>query len=139
MDNQLLITWIFMIVVALGLDVGAYFLLRIDWKKKGSTLPDRLWGRLFDQVDHTVKTWQSRISVGLVKYYQPAPASAPVPTPLPEPVVDATPVEIIPVSVKKVGNVRRVEFSVEMPLDTQVEVRIGATRDAGVKVEKREL
>jgi hypothetical protein len=144
MDNQLFVTWIIMIVVALGLDVAVYLFLRADWKKNGSVLPDRFWNRFFDKLRQTAKTWQNRISIGLVKYYQPStlqPSPASAPASGAEPVMEATDdsIEIIPVSVRKVGQVRRIEFSVEMPLDTQVEVRIGATREAGVKVEKREL
>src|SRR4051812_25837167 len=100
MDNkQLLIIWIIMIVFALGLDVGAYLFLRADWKKKGSALPDRFWNRFFDRLRQTAKTWQNRISIGLVKYYQPpslqpspalavvtATATAAAPAPAPAPV-----------------------------------------------------
>ena len=150
MEKQLLITCIIIIVLALGLDVVAYLFLRTDWKKNGTLLTDRLMSRWSDALHQQVKVWQNGISVNLVKYYQesvaqPAPAAVPVqapvpvPAPVPAPVVDAVLVEIVPVSVKKIGQVRRVQFSLEMPWDTQVEVRIGATHESGVTVEKREL
>ena len=152
MEKQLLITCIIIIVLALGLDVVTYLFLRTDWKKNGTLITDRLLSRWSDALHQQVKVWQNSISVNLVKYYQesvaqPAPASVPVqtprpapaPAPVPAPVVDAVPVEIVPVSFKKIGQVRRVQFSLEMPWDTQVEVRIGATYESGVTVEKREL
>ena len=140
-NNQQLITWTMLVVVALGLDIGAYIFLRLDWKKNSSTLTDRFWNQLFDRVDKTVKIVQNRIAIALVKYHQASIAAdvkaAPAPEPVPDP--DVTPAEMIPVSVRNVGGVRRVKFSLDMPLDTQIEVRIGATREAGVTVEKREL
>lgn len=142
MDNQLLITWAFMIVIALGIDIGMYVFLRLDWKKNGSTLIDRFWNQLFDKMDQFFKKLQKSVAVALVKYHQASitPDAKPFSQLEPEPVApDVVPIEIIPVSVKNIGSVRRVQFSLDMPLDTQVEVRIGATREAGVKVEKREL
>lgn len=140
-DNQLLITWGMMVFAGLTLDVGAYLFLRADWKKNGITLTDRFWEWLFTQVKKAITKMQNRIAIALVKYHQDSldPVAAPKPEVLPEPEVESIPVEIIPVSVEHIGQVRRVEFSMDMFLDTQVEVRIGATREAGVTVEKREL
>lgn len=142
MDTQLLISWIIVVLVALGLDIGIYIFLRLDWKKNGTTFIDRFWDRAFDQANQIFQALKKRIAIALVKYHQasvsPAPVSAPT-DPVLEPLPDAHPVERIPVSVKNIGTVRRVQFSLDMPLDTQVDVRIGATREAGVTVEKREL
>lgn len=141
-DNQQLITWTMMVVVALALDIGAYIFLRQDWKKNGSTLTDRFWAQVFDRASQINKTIQHRIAIALVNYHQASIATDDKPAaadPAPEPLPDATPVEIVPVTVRNIGGVRRVKFSLDMPLDTQVEVRIGATRESGVTVEKREL
>ncbi|MGC1379144.1 MAG: hypothetical protein WA821_23140 [Anaerolineales bacterium] len=132
-NNQLLITWAIVVFVALGLDVGAYLFLRAEWKKSGVLLTDKLWNQLSDKLDQSVKAERER----LLSLIRPKPKQLSLPD-APQPIID-DPVEIIPVSVKTVGQVRRVEFSMDMALNTTVNVRIGATKEAGVKVEKREL
>ena len=136
MDNQLLINWIIMIVLALGADIAAYIFLRLDWKKNGSTFIDRFWNWLFDKLNLFVAALKKRVALGLIQYHR---ASVATPAPEPAPLPVGPPVETVPVSVKHIGPIRRIKFSLDMPLDTQVEVRIGATREAGVTVEKREL
>ena len=54
-NNQLLITWAIVVFVALGLDIGAYLLLRAEWKKSGVLLTDKLWNQLFDKLNQSVK------------------------------------------------------------------------------------
>jgi hypothetical protein len=130
MDNdQLLIWWAVLVIVAFSFDIGAYFFLRAEWKKSGVLLTDKLWNQLSDKLGQFVKTWQERL-----RFARPRPAQ----TPSSQPAIDDV-VEIIPVSVKTFGQVRRVQFSMEMELNTTVNVRIGARQDAGVTVEKREL
>ena len=133
-SNQLLIMWAIIILAAFSLDIGAYLFLRAEWKKSGVLLMDRLWDQLFNKLDRIVKAGRERL---LSLKPQPKPKQAPLPE-VSQPIIDDS-VEIIPVSVKTVGQVRRVQFSLDMPLNTTVNVRIGATREAGVKVEKREL
>lgn len=143
METQIL-TWSFMVSAAIIADIAAYIFLRLDWKKNGITLTDKFWNQVFDRADAVGKSIQTRISILLVKYHRasitdtPAAVSQLKPSTV-APASDSVPVEIVPVLVHTTGNVRHVKFFVDMPLDTQVEVRIGATREAGVKVEKREL
>jgi hypothetical protein len=132
-NNRLLISWAIVVLVAFGLDIVAYLFLRAEWKKSGVLLTDRLWNQLSDKLGQIVKTGRERLPSLML---QPVRSTS-LPE-SPQPVID-NPVEIIPVSVKTVGQVRRVEFSMDMALNTKVNVRIGATREAGVKVEKREL
>jgi len=132
-NNQLLILSAMIIVATLILDAGIYLVLRDEWKKSGILLTDKFWSLLSDKPGQFVRAvWKT------LRPIRPQLASAPVPASAP--VVDETPVEIIPASVKMVGGeMRRVEFVVDMAMNTTVNVRIGATREAGVKVEKREL
>lgn len=141
METQIL-TWSFMVSAAVLIDIAAYIFLRLDWKKNGITLTDKFWNLVFDRADQIGNTIKKRIAIMVVKYHQATLAENVAPTPVPEPdplpVADPS-VEIVPVLVRSIGKVRHVQFFVDMPLDTQVEVRIGATREAGVTVEKREL
>ena len=143
MDNQLLISWTFFVAIALGLDIAAYIFLRRDWKKNGITVVDRFWNALFGKIDQLAAAVRKQVAVELLKYHRstvPAVAQTDAAsTPLTKAPPTAPPVELVPVTVRTVGNVRRVKFTLDMPLDTQVEVRIGATRESGVTVEKREL
>ena len=130
MDNdQLLIWWAVLVLVAFSFDIGAYFFLRAEWKKSGVLFTDKLWNQLSDKLGQFAKTWRERL-----RFIRPRPAQ----TPSSQPVIDDV-VEIIPVSVKAFGQVRRVQFSMDMELNTTVNVRIGARQESGVKVEKREL
>lgn len=153
MDNQLLITWIIIIVVALGLDIGGYFFLRRYWEKNDVILIDIWLNKIMDPIELAFD-WVDQLGLRLraLFFLKPqttqtpvlaGPAAAAEILPLPEPEVEAeaTPEveEIIPVSVEQVDGVRRVRFSLEMPLNTTVDVRIGATQESGVTVEKREL
>ncbi len=142
MDNELLITWTFFMVIALGVDIVAYLLLRLDWKKNGITIIDRFWNAHFRKIDQLSAALQKQIAISVLNYHRSTVAAAPAAAPkeaLPEAKPKTPPGEIVPVTVRNVGNLRRVKFTLDMPLDTQVEVRIGATREAGVTVEKREL
>ena len=151
MDNQLLITWIIIIVVALGLDIGGYFFLRRYWEKNDVILTDVWLNKIIDVIDLAFD-WVDQLGLRLRALFFLKPQTTQTPVlagtaattaeilPLSEP--DAVPEEveeIIPVSVEHVDGVRRVRFSLEMPLNTTVDVRIGATQEAGVTVEKREL
>lgn len=142
MDNQVL-TWAFMVIAALVLDIAAYIFLRLDWKKNGIALTDRFLNRVFEKVDSFFESLKTRAAIALLKYHKAVagetPASAPSTEVKPEPAPAASSLESVPVLVSNVGKVRRIKFFVDMPLDTQVDVRIGATREAGVTVEKREL
>ena len=132
-NNQLLIMWAIAVLVAFSLDIVAYLFLRAEWKKSGVLFTDRLWNQFSDKLGPIVKTGRERLLSLKPQPIQPIPLPEP-----PQPVIDDL-VEIIPVSVKTVGQMRRVEFSMDMALNTTVNVRIGATSEAGVKVEKREL
>ncbi len=150
MDNQLLITWIIIIVVALGLDIGGHFYLRRYWEKNDVILTDVWLNKIIDVIDLAFD-WVDQLGLRLRALFFLKPQSMQTPVlagtaavaeilPLSEP--DAVPEEveeIIPVSVEHVDGLRRVRFSLEMPLNTTVDVRIGATQEAGVTVEKREL
>lgn len=151
MDNQLLITWIIVIVVALGLDIGIHFFLRRYWEKNDVILTDVWLNKIIDPIDLAFD-WVDQLGLRLraLFFLKPGikqtpvlagPAATPEVLPLPEPEVEAAPEveEIIPVSVEQVDGVRRVRFSLDMPLNTTVDVRIGATQESGVTVEKREL
>ena len=132
-NNQLLLMWAVIVGATLIVDAGTYLFLRAEWKKSGVLLTDKFWSLLRDRLVQFVKT--------ALKTLRPVrPQLASVPAPASAPVVDEIPVEIIPVSVQMVGGeMRRVEFVVDMAMNTTVNVRVGATREAGVKVEKREL
>jgi hypothetical protein len=126
--DKLLITWTFMVVVGLSIDVLAYVLLRAEWKKKGVIVTDEFLKKVSDRLGQMIKALR-----------KPAPIK-PQPQPNPSSLASEVPiVELIPVSVESIGQIRRVQFSMEMPLNTTMEVRIGATLEAGVTVEKREL
>ena len=148
MDNQLLITWAFMLGTGLVIDVAAYIFLRQDWKKNGSSIVDRFWDMVFNKTDQLAASAQKQIAIALLKYHRSAIAesaktdSPNTPEAKPETQPEAAPEllgELIPVTVQNDGNLRRINFTLDMALDTQVEVRIGASREAGVTVEKREL
>ena len=126
-NNPLFLTWSTFLVGALFVDFGVYFYQRYIWKKSGVILTDQFWEKLSESL-------RRMIAEGRPRKLQPAPA-------LPKPVivVEEPAVEVIPVSVEMVGEVRRVEFSLEMELNSKVNVRIGATPEAGVKVEKRAI
>lgn len=138
MDNQLLISWAFFIVIALGIDIAAYIFLRRDWQKNGITIVDRFWNNLFSKIDQLIAALQKQIAINLVKYHRSTLATV-TPTAAPAPLPETAPVELIPVTVENMGELRRINFTLDMSLNTQVEVRIGATRETGVIVEKREL
>ena len=126
--DKLLITWTFMVVVGIIIDVLMYVFLRAEWKKTGIILTDQFSKKVSDKLSQAIKALQ-----------KPEPAK-PQPKPGPSPLASKVPiVELIPVSVESIGQIRRVQFSMEMPLNTTMEVRIGATLEAGVTVEKREL
>ena len=131
-NNQFLLTWAIIVVATLSLDIGAYLFLRAEWKKNGVLLTDKFWNLVSDKLGQAVKTaWKS------LRPIKPQLAAS---LPTPAPVVNEPPIEIIPVSVKMVGGeMRRVQFTVDMAMNTTVNVRIGATREAGIKVEKREI
>jgi len=138
MDNQLIIFWIIIVVTGLILDFAAYFLFRSYWQKNGVLFSDMLIVWVFDKLP--LVSPQLRKTFAVTPRTQTLVLATAAPTPEPLPMIpEAELVEIIPVSVEKIGDVRRVEFSIEMPLNTNVEVRIGATSEAGVTVEKREL
>ena len=150
MDNQLLITWIIIIVVALGLDIGGYFFLRRYWEKNDVILTDIWLNKIMDPIDLAFD-WVDQLGLRLRALFFLKPETTTQTSvlaepaaeilPLPEPEAEVTPEveEVIPVSVEQVDGVRRVRFSLEMPLNTTVEVRIGATQESGVTVEKHEL
>jgi len=131
MDN-LLITWIFLIVAGLSIDLLAYVLLRAEWKKSGVVFTDKFWNQAWTKLEQLVKTGQERLRPAA----RPQPALTPSELDLLE---NQIPVEIIPASVNIVDGIRQVEFSLEMQMNTTMEVRIGATSEMGVKVEKREI
>jgi hypothetical protein len=154
MTTQLIVAWVIFIIVGLAIDIGIYLFLRADWKKNGVVRTDLWLDNIFGKIGQIGKAVQHRISASLVQYYREAlptlkPATVPGsasalgadsnPESDSELVADATPVEIIPISVENVGQMRHIEFSIDLRLDTQVDVRIGATNEAGVTVEKREL
>ena len=133
--DDLSTTWIILIVTALGLDIFICLVLRDRWKKTGVIVVDEFWGKISSSLHSPVKVRQPSLSTARI---QPDKAPAPLPPdPLPAPGV--VPTEIIPVSVKTIGRVRRVQFSVDMPFDTTVEVSVGASAETGVRVEKREI
>jgi hypothetical protein len=151
MDNQLLITWIIIIVVALGLDIGGYFFLRRYWEKNDVVLTDVWLNKIMDPIDLAFD-WVDQLGLRLRALFflksetkqtpvlvGPAAVAEILPSPEPELEAASEVEEIIPVSVEQVDGVRRVRFSLEMPLNTTVDVRIGATQESGVTVEKREL
>lgn len=139
MDNQIIIFWIIIIVAGLIIDFATYFLLRSYWQKNGVLLSDVLIARVFDRLDLSSPQLRKAFPVALRTQSLVLATHTSTLESLSTPEADAELVEIVPVSVEKVGDVRRVEFSIEMPLNTNVEVRIGATSEAGVTVEKREL
>lgn len=154
MTTQLIGAWIIFIIVGLAVDIGIYLLLRADWKKYGVVRTDLWLGNVFSKIGQIGQAVQNRISASLVQYYRealptlkPATVSGQAPTlgadsnleSDSESAADVAPVEIIPISVENVGQMRHIEFSIDLRLDTQVDVRIGATNEAGVTVEKREL
>lgn len=145
MDN-LVITWIFMALIGLSIDVLAYVLLRAYWKKSGVVLTDKLWDQVSAKLSEIAQAGQERLFPA-----KPLPNPTPVnpvsidPAPVlvePEPpsVPSEEPAEeIIPVYVENIGQLRRVQFSLDMQMNTTMEVRIGPTSETGVKVEKREI
>lgn len=152
MDNQLIASWIILLVLGIGLDVGIYLFLRADWRKNGVLRTDVFFDRIFDRLTQLRKTVKNGLALGLVRYYRDSvPGLTPAPGTVsasetgsvavsePEPVMDTDPVEIIPISVENVGQMRHIQFTLDMPIDSQVDVRIGATNEAGVTVQKREL
>ena len=144
MTNDSLITWAIVVIVALLLDFGIYISLLVVWKKSGVVLTDQFWDMVTERASQMTKEIGANIQKALPKLpektpiiLQPAQGLAPQPLPpddMPEPGVES-----IPVSVKKVGKLRRVAFSFDMPLETKVNVRIGPTSDDEITVEKREL
>lgn len=154
MDTQLIIFWVTLIVLGLGFDIGIYLFLRTDWRKNGVLRTDVWFDRIFDRLSQIRKAVSDRFAASLVRYYRdsvPSLATAPafetapvfermvVAESEPEPVVDVAPVEIIPISVENVGQMRHIEFTLDLKLDSQVDVRIGATNEAGITIQKREL
>jgi hypothetical protein len=144
MDTQLIFFWIMLLVVGLAIDIGVYLFLRADWRKTGVLRTDAFFDRIFDQLSQLQKTIKNSLNISLVRYYRDSvPALASASTSVSEnelePVMDTDPVEIIPISVENVGQMRHIQFSLDLPLDSQVDVRIGATNEAGVTVQKREL
>jgi hypothetical protein len=126
--DKLLITWTFIVILGIGIDVLVYVLLRAEWKKRGVIVTDEFLKKVSERLGQMIKALR-----------KPAPAK-PQPQPNPSSLASEVPiVELIPVSVESIGQIRRVQFSMEMPLNTTMEVRIGATLEAGVTVEKREL
>ena len=134
--NQLLLMWAVLVIAALCLDVGAYLYLRAEWKKSGVLLTDKLWNQLTNKPRESLKAGWERLRA--IAKPKAAPTSA-VAEPAPQEAAIDEAVEIIPVSVKTIGQVRQVQFSLDMALNTTVNVRMGASGEAGVKVEKREL
>jgi hypothetical protein len=128
-NNNLVIWWTIIVIVALSIDIVVYIWLRTEWKKRGVMVIDEYFKKALNWPKQTFETLKKRLP-GKPQPRQPHPAPQPTEAPI---------VELIPVSVESIGQIRRVQFSMEMPLNTTMEVRIGATLEAGVKVEKREL
>ncbi len=134
MDN-ILISLVFMVIAGLSIDLLAYFIIRAEWKKSGVVLTDKLLDQAGSKLDQLTQAGRKLFSP--IKL-QPAPRPA-FAQPQPAAPSQAPAVEIIPASVETVGGLRRVNFSLDMQMNTTMEVRIGATSEAGVKVEKREI
>jgi|GEM_PF-4172205 len=157
MDNQLIIFWSISTVGAVFIDIVAYFLLRNQWKQRGFTVVDEFWEKVFRRVDQTVKAVQARVPAlptWTVWTASPPDPTTPEPVPvapgplpastlteppaLPPPPAEPAP-QLIPAAVKKVGKLKRVEFSLDVPLDSAVNLRIGPSTEKGVNVEKRDF
>jgi hypothetical protein len=146
MDNVLVSIWIISLVVALSLDVSAYIVLRREWEKRGVLVTDELAKRVSDRLDQIRKTWQKpatpktepappvqkpvEVVEAAVEVAKEVP-SVRVASPEPEP-------EPIPAPVRAAGQLKHVEFSMDVPLDSAIDISIAATPQ-GVKVEKRQV
>jgi len=146
MTNDSLITWAIVVIVALVLDFGIYIWLLTVWKKSGVVLTDQFWDVVTERLSQMVEEIWANFQKALPKLPAKKPVVAlqsagqpPALPPLPSDDVREPSVETIPVSVKKVGKLRKVAFSFDMPLETKVNVRIGPTSDDEIKVEKHEL
>jgi hypothetical protein len=146
MTDQLLITWIIFLIFALCIDIGAYIALRVIWKRKGVVPTDEFWNLVEARLGQGINVIIDRLSrIRLQLPQAPALSQTPKPTPAPDKVPAEVPdeipagVELIPYYVKTIDNIRQVQFSFEMPLNTKINVRIGATGENGIQVEKREL
>lgn len=141
--NDLFIFWSVIIVVSLSLDALGYFVLRHHWKRSGGIiLTDDLWAQISGRLQQRARSWQEKRPVKsekpVIRAIVPEPSPAP-PLPPSPPLREEPAVQVIPASVKTLGQLREVEFSVDIPLNTVVDIYVGAASEDGVKVEKREL
>ncbi len=130
MDNLFYI-WITAMVVALSLDVSAYIVLRRQWKKRGFTIIDELSERMSNRLGQIKKRWQELRPVKT----KLAPVQQPVQEEEQMIQADLQP-ELIAASVKTIGRLQRVQFSMDVPLDSRINISISSTPETGVKVEK---
>jgi hypothetical protein len=137
MDNAFIIWIIISIVAALGLDMWIYIVSRREWETRGVMLTDELWQQASDRLglNRIAATWQERRSAKT----KPAPVEGSAQQKEAQPVQQDLQAQSIAASVKTVGKVKHVQFSMDMPLDSAVEISISATPEAGVKVEKRRI
>lgn len=148
--ESLFIFWIIAVVVALSLDILVYIVLRREWEKRGFTMIDELSEQISNKLGQVGKTWRERLSIKLkpaalskkslpvieAQQVQLEPEFIPVAEPIQ---VDEPQSEPIAASVKTVGGLQRVEFSMDVPLNRAIRISIASTPETGVKVEKREL
>jgi hypothetical protein len=143
MDN-IFVIWIIAMVVALSLDVLLYIVLRRGWEKHGVLITETLFKQVSDRLGQVVKTWQkpapvkTKPPVPAQKPVEPAQAKVEVKKEQAQPVQAAVESELIPASVQTVGQLKRVQFSMDVPLDSAIDISIASTPEAGVKVRKRQ-
>jgi hypothetical protein len=142
MDNVLVSIWIIAMVVALSLDVAVYIVLQRAWEKRGVLITDELSKRISDRLGQIVKPWRKPAPVKIsppVPVQKPVEAVKAVPAAQPVQAVPAPEPEPIPASVRSAGPLKHVEFSMDVPLNSAIDISIAATPLGDVKVEKRQV